>query len=1122
LTRPADEHGLARRVGLNAVLAVAARTPLPPVRLGRYELVRKVGAGGMGVVFRARDPATDGPVAVKLLEHANADLRARFAREIGVLRSLAHPRIVRYLDDGVGPEGAPYLVMEWLDGCDLAHRLADGPTAVEFALQVALAAARGLGAAHAVGVVHRDVKPANLFLVGGTAEGLRVIDFGIARAQQGDPGLTATGVLVGTPSYMAPEQLRGEHGVPADVWGLGVTLFEMLTGRVPFPGRDAAAVLLGATTSPFPGLAGPRPDAPRALELLLARMLARDPEARPPSMAAVGAELADLLGDLRPRAPGLSMREASPSPLALQATLASPPRARTLLGRTAPLARVRGLLAETLEDAVAHVVLVSGAAGMGRSAFLDALHPEPATGLEAAPCVLRVTGEPALRRSPFGLLAALLDAADAAGCETLPLRAPLARLGGEVGDAGAEAVVLADALRVAWLDVLDAWLSREPTFVFVDDAHEGDLVSLRYLARAARHLESRPFALVLTTRVGPAHDELCALLDAPEVTQVALAPLRPVAMARLTAALTPGAPAAEQVRLAERASGNPGLLHALARGAALGETEVVGASPGASAGWAWAGLARLDADPRRLLRAASLIGGAFDPSLLAAVLGGETQGDDIVEWLRSLVLRGFLRLRGRDVFEFPDELTRAACHDLLTDGDKATGNRALADALAALGAAPARVARHYLLGGAPALAAPHLFRAARAALAGADATLLAATLDEALAHAMEPALRAEFLLLSAEGAYWQGQVARALEAAEAATALCAPGSAAWLRAQSLRVTAAGQLGRNALLAEIRDAVLPLEPAEPAARDAQSICLGRLATQLGVLADADTSAIRALLARRLADGGLGAMARAWAWRGIPHLTDLHYDTAIEALTCAHDAHVEALDHRAAAQIQVYLGSYFCWIGAWARAAEVIDDAQRIARRLGADYLELWADYALGKLQAETSPLAVASATLTRIIDRTASSPRIRAGAHIYLALAAQRAGAADVAVASARAAYEDPAATSVRGPAAAALARALLAAGESASATALADTVAEATGQDIIEFQFLVWLAHVELTEITRGSEAARAARAGARNALQRRAATLADPLRRNAFLRGPHVNARLAADAGRPDASAQD
>jgi hypothetical protein len=150
----------------------------------------------------------------------------------------------------------------------------------------------------------------------------------------------------------------------------------------------------------------------------------------------------------------------------------------------------------------------------------------------------------------------------------------------------------------------------------------------------------------------------------------------------------PDAAPADRVRAVERAGGSPVSLYALSRCA----TADGASASGAIAGLVWSELGRLDADGRRILRAASLIGGGFSAELLAAVLGGETQGGDLLDRLRHLVSRGFLRTRSASLFEFPDALTRAACHDLLTESDLRSGNRALADALAARGAPPARVA----------------------------------------------------------------------------------------------------------------------------------------------------------------------------------------------------------------------------------------------------------------------------------------------------------------------------------------------------------------------------------------------------------------------------------------------
>src|SRR5262249_5346179 len=156
-----------------------------------------------------------------------------FTREALVLAELMTPGIVRYVAHGVAETGALYLVMEWLDGCDLAERLKTGPMSVDESILVIRQAAAALVPAHQRGSVHRDIKPSNLFLAGGDVTELRLVDFGVARlAEAGGPS-TQTGLVIGTPGYMAPEQARGDRDVDAraDVFSLGCVLFECLTGR---------------------------------------------------------------------------------------------------------------------------------------------------------------------------------------------------------------------------------------------------------------------------------------------------------------------------------------------------------------------------------------------------------------------------------------------------------------------------------------------------------------------------------------------------------------------------------------------------------------------------------------------------------------------------------------------------------------------------------------------------------------------------------------------------------------------------------------------------------------------------------------------------------------------------
>jgi hypothetical protein len=255
----------------------------------RFEILARRGAGGMGEVFRARDLEAGGDVAVKVLRGPGAD---RFGREAEALTSLFHPAIVRFVARGTTADGAPFLAMEWLEGEDLDERLGRGPLDVAQARVLAGRVASALAAAHARGVVHRDVKPANVFLPGGDVGAAKVLDFGIARLTDLGPA-TATGTVLGTLGYMAPEQARGERDVDprCDLFSLGCVLFECLAGRPAFHGEHAVAVLAKVLIESPPRLADLGVALPAALDDLVARLLAKSPDDRPASAAAVLEEL---------------------------------------------------------------------------------------------------------------------------------------------------------------------------------------------------------------------------------------------------------------------------------------------------------------------------------------------------------------------------------------------------------------------------------------------------------------------------------------------------------------------------------------------------------------------------------------------------------------------------------------------------------------------------------------------------------------------------------------------------------------------------------------------------------------------------------------------------------------
>jgi eukaryotic-like serine/threonine-protein kinase len=264
------------------------------VVMGRYVIEAFARAGGMGSVYRARD--RDGSaVAVKVLTIDKAHLAARFARETRVLMALVHPAIVRCLEAGVTDEGEHFLVMEWLEGVDLQACLLEGRLSFHETLALIGRVAGALGVAHARGMVHRDVKPGNIFLPGGDAREARLVDFGIARWIEATT-LTTTGTVMGTPQYMAPEQIRGERHIDgrADVFALGCVLYECLGGEPAFSGQQVMAVFYKILVEEVPRITGVVAGVPEPLVVLLERMLAKNPASRPRHGAEVAAEIARI------------------------------------------------------------------------------------------------------------------------------------------------------------------------------------------------------------------------------------------------------------------------------------------------------------------------------------------------------------------------------------------------------------------------------------------------------------------------------------------------------------------------------------------------------------------------------------------------------------------------------------------------------------------------------------------------------------------------------------------------------------------------------------------------------------------------------------------------------------
>ena len=295
----------------------------------RYTIVRLLGQGGMGAVFEARHATLARRFAIKFLLPAlaaNREVLRRFENEAKAAGGLEHPNLVAVTDFGRTADGAPYLVMEFLEGSDCAALLQRaGPLPIGRAVNIVVQACRGLAVAHKAGIVHRDLKPENLFLcdAGDGGDLVKVLDFGIAKLRPADAGLTTgTGTTFGTAHYMSPEQARGAGGIDqrADVWSLGVVLYELLAGRRPFEGEQFLHVIHEILTAEPAPIRDLRPDLPSGLVMAVSRAMTKDAAQRSPSVQV----WADSLAPFVETRPGFS-KPATPHAPAAARTMPTPP-----------------------------------------------------------------------------------------------------------------------------------------------------------------------------------------------------------------------------------------------------------------------------------------------------------------------------------------------------------------------------------------------------------------------------------------------------------------------------------------------------------------------------------------------------------------------------------------------------------------------------------------------------------------------------------------------------------------------------------------------------------------------------------------------------------------------------
>src|SRR5579884_726308 len=300
---PASGHGNTPPADLPFPVHFLAppRTPGELGRLDEYRVLAVLGKGGMGVVFRAEDEKLQRPVALKVMHPqlaASPEARERFLREARLAASLGHEHVVTVYRAGED-RGVLFLAMPLLEGETLEDRLKRGLPTLGEALRIAREAAEGLAAAHARGLIHRDIKPANLFLEGepgasATGGCVKVLDFGLARPVDADGQLTHSGIAVGTPAYMAPEQISGQAEQRSDLFSLGCVLYRMLTGQLAFDGSSAREIFLNTLNGHFRPVRELAPSVPVPVANTIHKLLAAEPSDRPVSAAVVATVLRTL------------------------------------------------------------------------------------------------------------------------------------------------------------------------------------------------------------------------------------------------------------------------------------------------------------------------------------------------------------------------------------------------------------------------------------------------------------------------------------------------------------------------------------------------------------------------------------------------------------------------------------------------------------------------------------------------------------------------------------------------------------------------------------------------------------------------------------------------------------
>jgi ABC-type transport system substrate-binding protein len=570
---------------------------------GRYEVIEEIGRGGMANVYRAHDPMLNREVAVKLIPPSmlSADADARFLTEARVVAGLDHPGIVKIFDIGQH-EGARFFVMPIIEGAPLGRLIRDGSLRLREVLELGVAAAEALDYSHERGVVHRDVKPDNIMVHRAEDGSLRVVlmDFGLARAAKGATSITRSGVLVGTMTYVSPEQVSGQPATAlSDIYALGNVLYECVVGEPPFRGELQSVLYRIACRVPTtPREAGAEIDS--AVESLIMRCLEKQPDARPQRAR----EIAEALSAYRDRAEAGEDMEAIVQYTVTDVQTPLPHELDPIVGRAEEVTELRTRLDQSITG-TCHLVLIGGAAGIGKTRLTEELESmarergvqtlrgrmAERDGTFAYQCFADVIADGLRRTNSTRSIPDLSDLAPEL-IALFPMLGELpalrtqrtdSRRSSRPSSASRPPSSLEPGVRPrapnthsAVMELLARALARvigtRPTLVVLEDLHRG-LASIEALEYAVRRLGAAKLMFVgnyrteETTRGGPIHRLLEAFRGDPRVHRLELGPLDASATGELIRVATGGGgvSAAVSEQIHEAAEGNPFFIKELVR-----------------------------------------------------------------------------------------------------------------------------------------------------------------------------------------------------------------------------------------------------------------------------------------------------------------------------------------------------------------------------------------------------------------------------------------------------------------------------------------------------------------------------------------------------------------------------